>query len=179
MIWVTCIIAVLALIIIYILIPGGKLWNRYLEDVKLSYGQINQNSASQNNFSEEEIAKLPALLQKHIINGGYINKPMMSNMLVRFYNTKFRLSPEKNPIKIEFQQVNFAQRPDRHAFLSGKIAGIPLQAKDSILDGYGSMTGVLAKQRRRDESRSIDNGIGRRSIDAILIFTGFCLMDRN
>ncbi|MGL6216985.1 MAG: DUF6544 family protein, partial [Lacrimispora sphenoides] len=42
--------------------------------------------------------------------------------------------------------VNFVNRPDRHAFLTGRIAGIPLHAKDSVLDGFGSMIGMLAKQ---------------------------------
>lgn len=81
MLWIVIVLIVLAFIVMYLVIPGGKLWNQ-----------------------------------------------------------------GKEPIKIKYMQVNFVNRPDRHAFLTGRIAGIPLPAKDSMLDGFGSMTGVLAKQ---------------------------------
>lgn len=146
MLWIGIVLIALAIIVIYLAIPGGKLWRQYLADVNKSLTEATGQNSDQNIFTENSIAKLPDLLRQHIINGGYMGKPFMDNMLIYFHNTKFRMSAGKEPINIKFMQVNFVNRPDRHAFLTGRIGGIPLQAKDSVLDGFGSMTGVLAKQ---------------------------------
>lgn len=146
MIWIAIALIALAIIVIYLAVPGGKLWQQYLKDVKKSLTDTNIQRNPQNVFTEDYVAKLPLLLRQHITNGGYMGKPYMDNMRIYFHNTKFRMSADKEQIKIKYMQVNFANRPDRHAFLTGRIAGIPLQAKDSVSDGYGSMTGVLAKQ---------------------------------
>ncbi len=146
MLWIVIVCIGLAITVIYLAIPGGRLWKQYLTDVKSSLAETNRPGSTQSIFTEEYVARLPALLRQHIINGGYMEKPIMNNMLIYFRNTKFRISTDKDPIKIKFMQVNFVNRPDRHAFLAGRIAGIPLQAKDSMLNGFGSMTGVLAKQ---------------------------------
>jgi len=123
---------------------GGRLWNQYLTDIKSSFTEIPISKNPQDIFSETCIDKLPTLLKQHIINGKYLNNLLMDNMLIRFNNTKFRISAGKKPINIKFMQVNFAGRPDRHAFLRGKIFGIPMHAKDSVINGHGSMTVTLA-----------------------------------
>ncbi|TCL54967.1 hypothetical protein EDD76_1171 [Kineothrix alysoides] len=160
MIWIVIVWIALAITVIYLAIPGGRLRKQYLADVKGSLAETNRQESTQSIFTEDYVAKLPALLRQHIINGGYIGKPIMNNMLIYFRNTKFRISADKKPIKIKFMQVNFVNRPDRHAFLTGRIAGIPLQAKDSMLDGFGSMTGVLAKQFQlfRSTGAEMDQG---------------------
>jgi hypothetical protein len=131
---------------IYLALPGGKLWNQYVTDLKSSLTETIKENSTQSLFTENCISGLPLLLRQHIINGGYMGKPFMDNMLIHFHNTKFRISAGKKTIRIKFIQINFVNRPDRHAFLTARIAGIPLQAKDSMLDGLGSMTGTLAKQ---------------------------------
>lgn len=140
------IVLILLIIMMYLAIPGGRLWKQYLTDVKSSLTETNTQRNVKSIFTEDYVAELPTLLRHHIINGGYMGKPFMDNMLIYFNNTKFRMSAGKKTTKIKFMQVNFVNRPDRHAFLTGRIVGIPLQAKDSMLDGLGSMTGVLAKQ---------------------------------
>lgn len=142
MLWIGIMLIILAIIAIYLAVPGGRLWKQYLADVKVS---LRTNDNWQCVFTEDTMAGLPDLLRKHIINGGYLNQPCMDTMLIRFHHAKFRMSEEKKPIRIQFMQINCAGKPDRHAFLSGRMAGLPIQAKDSVLDGYGSMTGVLAK----------------------------------
>ncbi|WFA08048.1 DUF6544 family protein [Tissierella sp. Yu-01] len=146
MLWIVIVLIALVIIAIYLAIPDGRLWKQYLTDVKSSLTETNMQRSIQSIFTEDYVAELPALLRQHIINGGYMGKVFMDNMLIYFHNTKFRMSAGKKPIKIKFMQVNFVSRPDRHAFLTGQIAGIPFQAKDSVLDGFGSMIGVLAKQ---------------------------------
>ncbi|MDV0444764.1 hypothetical protein MmiAt1_03020 [Methanimicrococcus sp. At1] len=154
MLWLVIVLIAAAAILIFLIKSGRKLWKAYLSDVKTSFAEMNScnasnasnvSNASMELFTETGIRGLPALLQKHIANGGYLNKPLMDNMLIRFHNTKFRMSPDSKPMNIEFMQVNFAYRPDRHAFLTGRMAGLPLNGKDSILDGHGSMTVTFAK----------------------------------
>lgn len=160
MLWIAIVLIAMAIIVMYLAIPGGRLWKQYLTDVKSSLTETNRQRSIQSIFTEDYVAELPALLRQHIINGGYMGKPFIDNMLIYFHNTKFRMSAGKKPIKIKFMQVNFVNRPDRHAFLTGRIAGIPLQAKDSVLDGFGSMTGVLAKQFQlfRSTGAEMDQG---------------------
>lgn len=146
MLWLGALIVILGTVIIYLVLPGGRLWHNYLKEVKISMAETSTPNELQDIFTEERILKLPDLLQKHIINGGYLGQPIMTNMHIYFRNTDFRMSPDEKPIKIDFQQINFVQRPDRHAFLSGRVFGIPLHAKDTIKDGVGSLTGVIAKQ---------------------------------
>lgn len=145
MVWLIVILIVILATIVYFTLPGGRLQKQYLADIKRSFAEITTQENPQNVFTEDSIAELPALLRQHIINGGYLNHLFMDNMLIHFYNSKFRTSAGKKPINIEFIQVNFAKRPDRHAFLNGKIVGMPIQAKDSVLDGHGSMTVMLGK----------------------------------
>lgn len=136
---------VLGVGIIYLTLPGGKLRQQYLADIALSFKET-EKALETEKFTKESIRELPEFLQRHIENGGYLDEPLMSNMLIRFNDTKFRLSKDKKQMPIDFEQVNFVSRPDRHAFLAARMFVLPLQAKDSTIDGIGSMTGVLAKQ---------------------------------
>ncbi len=160
MFWIV-IVFILIAIMIYLAMPGGKLWKEYLTDVKSSLTETNTQRNMKSIFTEDYVVELPTLLRRHIINGGYIGKPFMDNMMIYFHNTKFRMSAGKKTTKIKFMQVNFVNRPDRHAFLTGRIAGIPLQAKDSVLDGFGSMTGVIAKKFQLFHSTGVEMNQGQ------------------
>ncbi|MFR3686951.1 MAG: DUF6544 family protein [Enterococcus sp.] len=138
-------IIVLVLVIIYLIIPGGPVWKKYLADVASSFQQAENNSSQSGLITEEAIADLPQPLKKYLKKNGYVNQPMMRNMYIRFENTKFRMEAGKNPIPIDFCQVNFVGRPDRYAFLKARMFGLPVQVRDSVQDGKGSMIGVLAK----------------------------------
>lgn len=138
-------IIVLVLVIIYLIIPGGPAWKKYLADVASSFQQEENNSSQPRLITEEAIADLPQPLKKYLKKNGYVNQPVMRNIYIRFENTKFRMEAGKNPIPIDFCQVNFVGRPDRYAFLKARMFGLPVQVSDSIQDGKGSMIGVLAK----------------------------------
>lgn len=144
MVWITIGFLALVIIAMYLAVPGGRLWKQYLAEVRCTMDALPEDSGER--FTLERMSGLPDLLQKYIINSGYIGNHMMDHMVIRFHKARFGISRGKKPILVRFMQVNFAKRPDRHAFLSGRIAGLPLQAKDSVLDGAGSMTGMLAKQ---------------------------------
>ncbi len=144
--WMIIGLLTISAIALYLSTPGGRLWKQYRSEVKISMDALPEDETKQ--FTAERLAGLPDLLQNHILCGGYIGSPMMDNMRIRFHNAKFGISPGKKLIPVQFMQINFVKRPDRHAFLAGRVAGLPLQAKDSVLDGVGSMTGMLAKRFR-------------------------------
>ena len=137
-------IIVFALIVIYFFLPGGSAWNKYLADIEDSFQQEEPPPEPQL-ITEESIAQLPPLLKKYLKKNGYVNRPLMRNMQIRFGNTKFRMSADKAPIAIDFCQVNFVYRPDRYAFLQARMFGLPVQVRDSVKDGRGAMIGVIAK----------------------------------
>lgn len=146
MFWIITGLAGLAAAAAYLIIPGGRLWRQYVEEVEHSMAALTDDGGSRSLFTKEAVSGLPDLLKSHIINGGYMGTPLMSHMMIHFRDAEFAVSVGKNMIPIRFMQVNFVKRPDRHAFLSGRMAGLPLQAKDSVIDGAGSMTGVIAKR---------------------------------
>ncbi|REC30986.1 hypothetical protein CF160_00365 [Enterococcus pseudoavium] len=139
-----CFMIVLVLTVIYLILPGGPAWTKFLTDVELSF-QSQSSSVQPALITETAIAELPPLLKKYLKKNGYVNQPLMSNMYVRFEHTKFRMAPDKEPISIDFRQVNFVDRPDRYAFLQARLFGLPVQVRDSVQDGRGAMIGVLAK----------------------------------
>lgn len=145
MILVWGLMIVLAIVIIYLIIPGGPAWKKYLADIASSFQQENDISLQPSVITEEAIAELPQLLRKYLKKNGYINQPMMRNMYIQFENTKFRMEAGKKTIPIDFCQVNFVDRPDRYAFLTARMFGLPVHVRDSVQDGKGSMIGVLAK----------------------------------
>ena len=145
MILVWGLMLVLAIVIIYLIIPGGPAWKKYLADIASSFQQENDISLQPSVITEEAIAELPQLLRKYLKKNGYINQPMMRNMYIQFENTKFRMEAGKKTIPIDFCQVNFVDRPDRYAFLTAHMFGLPVHVRDSVQDGKGSMIGVLAK----------------------------------
>ncbi|MGG5372628.1 DUF6544 family protein [Enterococcus sp. AZ196] len=137
-------IIILACIIIYLFLPGGPAWNSYLADVGDSFQQ-EKNSEKPELITEEAIAQLPQQLKKYFKKNGYLDRPLMRNMHIRFGNTKFRMAPDKEPVSIDFCQVNFVYRPDRFAFLKARMFGLPVQVRDSVKDGRGAMIGRIAK----------------------------------
>lgn len=145
MIWIILIL-MLCLCAVYMAIAKGKLWRQYVREVGESILQTKKSVNQEEVFREQDLSKLPFLLAQYIRKGGYLGTPRMQNMQITFHNTKFRMGVGKKLRKISFMQVNFVKRPDRHAFLSMRMAGILVQAKDSVIDGVGSMIGMLATQ---------------------------------
>lgn len=144
MVVLVCLIIAILVIVIYLMMPGGSAWNNYLADVEESF-RFEETVSKSLRFTEEGVAKLPPQIRKYLRKNGYIDQPMMHNMYIRFENTKFRMQSDKKPIGIDFCQINFADRPDRYAFLKARMYGLPVHVRDSIQDGRGSMIGVLAK----------------------------------
>lgn len=95
-------------------------------------------------FTEDEMNNLPKPVQKYFKHCGYIGKAKMRYMKAEFKNVNFKMSPEKT-INIDYTQYNFANKPDRFAFIDSSLFGIPFEGFDSYNGGVGSMKGTIAK----------------------------------
>ncbi len=95
-------------------------------------------------FREENIAGLPMPVQKYFRYCGYIGKPKMSYINISYHDVDFLFGKDK-PIKIDYSQYNFVNKPDRIAYIDSSMYGIPFEGLDSYIDGTGSMKGVIAK----------------------------------
>ena len=165
MILVWGLMIVLAIVIIYLIIPGGPAWKKYLADIASSFQQENDISLQPSVITEEAIAELPQLLRKYLKKNGYINQPMMRNMYIQFENTKFRMEAGKKTIPIDFCQVNFVDRPDRYAFLTARMFAGSCERQSSGWQGIndrraGETFSIVSFHWSRNGSKPIDYGTG-------------------
>lgn len=65
MIWIIIGLLMLAVITVYLAVPGGTLWKQYLSEVKISIEALTESDNER--FTLECIAGLPDLLRKHIV----------------------------------------------------------------------------------------------------------------
>lgn len=106
--------------------------------------RIQAAAANREVFTEEDIQRLPMAVQKYFRYCGYLETPKMSYMKASLTGVDFIMSEDKT-IKIDYSQVNFVKKPERFAFISSSLYGIPFEGLDSYANGTGSMKGVLAK----------------------------------
>ena len=95
-------------------------------------------------FSEADIERLPLPVQRYFRYCGYLGTPKMSYMKAALEDVDFVMS-ESRTIKIDYEQFNRVDRPERYALISSSIFGIPFEGLDSYGNGTGSMKGTLAK----------------------------------
>lgn len=74
-----------------------------------------------------------------------MGKPKMSYMKINYQDVDFVFGQNKQMLKIDYTQYNFADEPNRIAYIDSSMYGIPFEGLDTFLDGSGSMKGVLAK----------------------------------
>ncbi len=133
----------LALLILYLHIPGGKLWRSFRSHAARSLSETKVPEAGV--ISSEDIAGLPGPLRRYFTACEFIGKPMIYNACITFRNVPFMLAKDKDPMQISYQQYNSLLRPERVAFVNGSMFGIPFQGMDYYRNGEGFFTGVLAK----------------------------------
>ncbi|MDX9871066.1 MAG: hypothetical protein RBT41_01450 [Clostridia bacterium] len=95
-------------------------------------------------FKEADIAGLPFPLQRYFRYCGYLGTAKMAYMRAELTDVDFVMS-DTQTIKIDYQQFNLVERPERFALISSSLAGIPFEGLDSFEKGKGSMQGKLAK----------------------------------
>lgn len=136
------IVVFLLLSVLYFIQPYSPLKSDFNQAAKQLISQTNKETEL---FSLQDIADLPAPVQKYFITCGYIGAPKMSWMKTEFKNVAFSTGVNKATLKIDYTQYNFVKVPNRLAFIDSAMYGIPFQGFDSFNQGMGSMKGVIAK----------------------------------
>ncbi|NLI91472.1 MAG: hypothetical protein GX434_04490 [Peptococcaceae bacterium] len=135
--------AIILLAVLYFIQPYSPLKSDFNQTAARL---ISGTKAETGVFSQEDIAKLPAPVQKYFTRCGYIGTPKMSWMKTVFEkDIPFSTGVNKPAIKIDYMQYNFVKTPNRIAFIDSSMKGVPFQGFDSFIQGVGSMKGVVAK----------------------------------
>ncbi len=95
-------------------------------------------------FTKNDIKDLPLPVQQYFRYCKYIGTPKMTYMQAHLENVDFIMSDNKT-IKIDYKQINFVNKPDRFAYISSSLVGIPFEGLDFYKNGKGNMKGTLAK----------------------------------
>lgn len=104
---------------------------------------VSEQQPSGHVFTMEDIAGLPAPLQKYFENCGYIGKPKMLNIKISHNDVDFVLNTKA--LKIKCIQFNSGEKPERIALIDTSLYGVPFEGLDSYQNGVGSMKGMIAK----------------------------------
>jgi hypothetical protein len=128
-------------IMLFFSIPGSKTKTEF--DMAAT-DLIAESDHQEDMFTEEEIAGLPAPVQRYFRYCGYIGTQKMSYIKIVYQDVDFVFNEDK-PIKINYTQYDFVNQPNRIAYIDSSMYGIPFEGLDVFLDGTGAMKGVLAK----------------------------------
>jgi len=135
------IIALAGIATVFFNIPCSKTKTEFHEMAKVLSARANN---AEGVFREEDIAGLPAPVQKYYRYCGYIGTAKMSYITITYHDVDF-IFDKNRPLKIDYVQYNFVKEPDRIAYIDSSMYGIPFEGLDSYVDGAGSMKGVIAK----------------------------------
>ena len=134
--------AIILLLAVWFNIPYSPVKTQFKNDVETRQ----QNAASlTGTLDSAAIANLPPLIQKYLEKSGYIGSERRSHLTMEYKDVDFGLGVDKPRLKIDYTHTDFADSPDRLAFIDSKMFGVPFQGYDYYTDGKGGMKGVLAK----------------------------------
>ena len=134
--------AIILLLAVWFNIPYSPVKTQFKNDVETRL----QNAASlTGTLDSAAIANLPPLIQKYLETSGYIGSERRSHLTMEYRDVDFGLGVDKPRLKIDYTHTDFADSPDRLAFIDSKMFGVPFQGYDYYTDGKGGMKGVLAK----------------------------------
>ena len=147
------IIAIILLLAIWFNIPYSPVKTQFQNDIEArlqsAAALINVNSEKSGTLTQTldsaDIASLPPLIQKYLETNGYIGSERRSHLTMEYKDVDFGMGVNKPRLKIDYTHVDFADSPDRLAFIDSKMFGIPFQGYDYYMNGKGGMKGVLAK----------------------------------
>lgn len=104
-----------------------------------------QSTGTEGVFAEEDILHLPKPVKNYFHYCGYIGTPKMLFMTTHYEDVDFMMSKNGPEISIDYTTYNMVKKPDRIAYISSRMNGIPFQGFDSYLNGTGGMKGVIGK----------------------------------
>jgi hypothetical protein len=140
--WIfTVLIGIMVVVVLFLSVP--------ISPTTVKYSRITSEKAEKapvdtGVFTEDDISGLPLPVQCYFTHCGYLGKPKMSYMRAYLEDVDFVMSQDRT-IKIDYEQFNLVERPERFALISSTIIGIPFEGLDSYENGKGSMRGCIAK----------------------------------
>jgi len=141
-IFIGILVCLVGILMVFFNIPSSKTKTEFN---KTEAGLIAEVEHQNDVFQEEDIADLPAPVQRYFRYCGYIGKQKMSYIKIDYKDVDFLFSKDKPMIKIDYTQYDFVNEPNRIAYIDSSMYGIPFEGLDSFVNGSGSMKGVLAK----------------------------------
>lgn len=135
-------ISIIGILMIFFNVPGSKTKTTFNE---ATVDLIANVEHQKNIFTEEDVIFLPTPVQRYFKYCGYIGKPKMSYINIYYQDVEFLFGKNKSALQIDYTQYNFANEPNRIAYIDSSMYGIPFEGLDTYLNGYGSMKGELAK----------------------------------
>jgi hypothetical protein len=95
---------------------------------------------SQEFFTEQDIAPLPAPVQKYFRACGFISREKMRNAKIEWKEANIKRTPEGDWMPLECVQYNFVRSPARFVYLNAALWGIiPFDGRDKYQNGAGNM----------------------------------------
>ena len=134
--------AIILLLAIWFNIPYSPVKTQFHNDVAT---RLQSSATISGTLDSASIASLPPLIQKYLETNGYIGSERRTHLTMEYKDVDFGMGVNKPRIKIDYTHVDFADSPDRLAFIDSKMFGIPFQGYDYFVNGKGGMKGVLAK----------------------------------
>ncbi len=132
----------IVIIIVFFKLPYSKTASAFHKKVEQKKEAATLEPAR---FTERDIQELPIALQRYFRYCGFLGTPKMYSMTANFHGVDFVIS-EKKTIQIDYTQYNLVAKPERFAYISSSLYGIPFEGYDAFENGIGSMKGILAKQ---------------------------------
>jgi hypothetical protein len=137
------VLVVLGLILIYFHIPYSPTRSEFKALQQVWSGDHTAGGAAL--FTEADLTGLPVPVQRYFRHTGFIGKPKMIYMHGRFAEVTFSMGKDKPNMDIGYSQYNRVKEPDRFALIEASKMGIPFQGLDRLVEGKGSMKGIIAK----------------------------------
>ncbi|GGH37013.1 hypothetical protein GCM10008013_44240 [Paenibacillus segetis] len=134
-------IGVLIVLVIGICFFGERAMRTSYED-KVNHA-LSTSKVVQDIVTEEDIADLPAPVQKYLHYVGVVGKPKAHNLHMKIEG-EMKRGLDKPWMKVVVDQHNFYDEFTRLFYIKGKMFGIPLTGIDSYIEGKGRMLIKLA-----------------------------------
>ena len=128
--------------ILFLAIPYSGVKSEFKE---ITADLIESSQANKARFTEDDIADLPAPVQRYFRYTRYIGQNKFSYAKASYTDVNFSLGRDKPSIIMDYTHFNFSTKPARVALIDSSLYKIPFQGIDSYHHGKGSMKGVLAK----------------------------------
>lgn len=110
----------------------------FTEEVKTELAADHRRS--QGSITEQDIASLPAPVQRYFRTCGFIGRENMRNAKVEWKEANIKRTPDGGWMPLECVQYNFVGSPARFVYLNAALWGIiPFDGRDKYQNGAGNM----------------------------------------